>query len=372
MSRLGIVGGGQLGLMLAEAARVLEVETVVLDPTPGSPAAAASRQVVGDFKDYETVRSFADECDVMTFEIESANAEALEELSRSGFPVHPTPATLALIKDKLAQKDFLTKHGVPVAPYRQVVDETSAIEAAQELGYPFVLKARSGGYDGRGNALVEDEGHIREALAKLTGAALYAEGFVPFTKELAVVAVRTIGGEIRVYPVVETMHENHICVSVVMPAPVDPAIALQAETLGHTVLSLFEGAGVFAIEMFLSKGQVLVNEVAPRVHNSGHLTIEASKTSQFESHVRAVMGMPLGEVTMKVPAAAMVNILGTRDGAAEPSGTEEAESLGDVTVHWYGKKETKVGRKMGHLTATAETPEAALRKAQEARMRVSI
>ncbi len=373
MSTLGIVGGGQLGRMLAEAARPLGVSTVVLDPTPQSPAHdVADKHIVGDFKEHDAIQTLARECDVMTFEIESANAKALEELSETGFSVHPTPKTLSLIKDKLAQKEFLAEHGVRVAPYCAVSDAASAREAGEKLGYPFVLKARSGGYDGRGNALVESAAQIDEALTKLQGASLYAEGFVPFEKELAVVAVRTIAGDIRVYPVVETMHENHICISVVMPARVDATIAAKAEALGHTVLELFEGAGVFAIELFLANDEVLVNEIAPRVHNSGHLSIEACVASQFENHVRAVMGMPLGEVAMKVPAAAMVNILGTRNGRAEPAGTEDAELLGEVAVHWYGKQETLIGRKMGHLTVTSQTPDEALRKAYEARARVSI
>ena len=372
MKTLGIVGGGQLGRLLAEAARTLGIRTVVLDPMPECPASAvADKHVVGDFKDHAAVVAFAQECNVMTFEIESANADALHELVERGFPVHPTPGTLAFIKDKLVQKDFLTKHGIPVAPYRVVMDAADAKEAGNVLGYPFVLKARSGGYDGRGNALVRDETELSAALEKL-GGNLYAEGFVEFQKELAVVAVRTTLGDIRTYPVVETVHEDHICNIVTMPAPVADEVQKKAEALAHTVLASFEGAGVFAIEMFLAGDEVLVNEIAPRVHNSGHLTIEACEASQFENHVRAVMGMELGSTAMKVPAAAMVNILGNRTGPAEATGVEDAESLGEVVVHIYGKKETKPARKMGHITATGASLTEALQKAQEARKRVSI
>lgn len=369
---LGIVGGGQLALMLAEAAKPLGVECVVLDPTPNCPASAAARQVVGDFTDHATVLAFAKEADVLTFEIESANADALAELTAGGYSVHPTPATLTLIKDKLAQKNFLVERGISVAPFVVVDTEEDASKAGETLGYPYVLKARSGGYDGRGNATVATLKDAPAAFAKLGGKNLYAEGFVQFQKELAVVAARTAAGDIQTYPVVETIHQRHICLEVLSPAPVEDAVRAKAEALAHTVLASFEGAGVFAIEMFLADGEVLVNEIAPRVHNSGHLTIEACETSQFENHVRAVMGMKLGATRMKVPAAVMINILGERTGPAELMGVKEAEALRGMAVHIYGKTETKVDRKMGHLTAVGETLSEVQAKAREARMRVSI
>lgn len=369
---LGIVGGGQLGLMLAEAAQKLGVQVVVLDPTPQCPASRVAEQVVGDFKDHDTVLGFAARCDVMTFEIESANAHALEELAQRGFPVHPTPKTLAIIKDKLAQKNRLQDAGVAVAPFLQVDSAHDAERAGEQFGYPFVLKTRSGGYDGRGNALVESAADIPGALTKL-GGMLYAEKFVPFVKELAVVAARTSDGQIAVYPVVETMHEDHICRTVLMPAPVPATVSKSAEKLAHRALEIFDGAGVFGIEMFLTgDGDVLINEIAPRVHNSGHVTIEANETSQFEQHVRAVLGMPLGSVALKHPANVMVNILGARNDVAEPKGVEEAQAIQGVTVHLYGKLETRVQRKMGHLTAVAMTLEEAQRNAEQALTYISI
>lgn len=368
---LGIVGGGQLALMLGEAARTLGIATVVLDPTPDAPASKVARQVVGDFRDTDTVLAFSKEADVLTFEIESANAEALQELSAKGYPVEPAPETLAIIKDKLAQKQFLEARNIPTAPFIAIETEADVARAGEVLGYPFVLKARSGGYDGRGNATVKGEADVEDALKKLSEKALYAEAFVPFEKELAVVAVRSIEGEIRTYPVVETIHENHICTEVLMPAPVPHEVAEKAEALAGRILEAFSGAGVFGIEMFLSKGEVLINEIAPRVHNSGHVTIEACKTSQFENHVRAVVGLPLGDTSLIVPSAVMINILGEREGAAHPEGVEEAESLG-ASVHLYGKKDTKRARKMGHLTMCGEALEEVQRRAREARARVSI
>lgn len=366
MKTVGIVGGGQLGKMLAEAAKPLGLRMVVLDPTPNCPAAqVADKHVVGDFRDHDTVVAFAKEADVLTFEIESANAQALEELVSRGFPVHPTPTTLAIIKDKLRQKRFLTEHGISVAPFAQVDD-------AETLGYPYILKARSGGFDGRGNALVEKKEDLPAAWEKIGNVPAYAEGLVSFDKELAIVAARTTSGEIQVYPLVETIHKDHICHMVLAPAPVNESIVRKAHAVAEKVLQAFDGAGVFGIEMFLVGGDVLVNEIAPRVHNSGHFSIEGSITSQFENHMRAVAGLPLGSTDMKAPAAVMINILGGRNGPATPSGVEEAQKIPGVGVHMYGKVETRIGRKMGHLTAVGNTLEEAKAAAEQAFTLISI
>ncbi len=370
---IGIAGGGQLGRMLADAAHGLGLKVIVLDPTTNSPAAqVADEQIVGDYKDAAMIRALADKADVLTYEIESVNAEALQELIGQGFAVHPTPHTLAIIKDKLKQKEFLVSRGIAVAPFRTVESAEDIVDAAASLGYPFVLKSRSGGFDGRGNAQIDSSADIPAALEKLKGVPAYVEGFVRFEKELAIVAARTAAGEVSVFPLVETVHKNHICHTVTAPAPVDDSIAKKAHDLAERVLKSLDGAGVFAIEMFLAGGEVYVNEVAPRVHNSGHLTIEACHTSQFEQHIRAVAGMPLGDSSMKVPAAVMVNILGDRTGPAEPKGIAEAERIAGVKVHIYGKMETKPERKMGHLTAVAETIDRAMENALKARALLSI
>lgn len=366
MKTIGIAGGGQLGRMLADAAHALDFKVVTLDPDPRGPAGQVSdEQIAGDYKDAAMIRALSEHSDVLTFEIESVNVDALEELAHAGFAVHPTPRTLSIIKDKLYQKQFLEMHGIPVAPF-------ALPEEAETLGYPYVLKARSGGFDGRGNALVEKPEDVHAAVQKIKGAAAYAEGFVRFEKELAIVAARTSAGEIKVFPLVETIHKNHICHMTLAPAPVDETVASKAHDLAEKVLATFEGAGVFAIEMFLVNGEVLVNEIAPRVHNSGHYTIEACHASQFEQHIRAIATEPLGDCSMKVPAAVMINILGERDGTAEPNGVEEAEKISGVKVHFYGKMETRRERKMGHLTAVAETLEEARANAEQARSLISI
>ena len=372
---LGIAGGGQLGLMLTEAAHLLGFAVTVLDPTPQSPASRqADRQIVGDFADAAAVHSLAASVDVLTFEIEATHAGALADIAaqRQG-QVQPLPDTLGRINDKLAQKTMLAEAGVPVAPFTAVADRDAIVAAAERFSYPVVLKSRRGGYDGRGNATIHDAADIDEAMAKLAGAELYVEQFIPFAKELAVVAARTKQGEVATYPVVETVHRNHICHTVLAPAPVAATMSERATAVAHDVLRLFNGAGVFGIELFLTPaGQVLVNEIAPRVHNSGHFTIEGCETSQFEQHVRAVADLPLGSTAMRFPATVMVNILGDRTGPANPQGVAEAEVLGNVKVHIYGKQETRPERKMGHLTTWGATLDEAQQLAETARSRVSI
>ena len=372
--RIGIVGGGQLGRMLAQAARGMGFTTIVLDPTPRGPAAqVADRELVGDFKNADAVRELAKEVDLLTFEIESANAEALHELAKQGMPVHPSAQTLAIIKDKLAQKTFLRKAGIPVADFMGVESVEDIHAAGKKFGYPFLLKARFDAYDGRGNALIKSISDIEEGMKKLEGRKLYVEKFVPFSKELAVVAVRGMSGEVATYPVVETIHRNNICHIVIAPAQIPQEAQVRAGKLAAQVLEKLGGVGVFGIEMFLAKnGDVLVNEIAPRVHNSGHHTIEACDVSQFENHIRAVTGLDIGSTRMKVPAAVMVNILGERSGKAEVTGLEEALKIPGVAVHVYGKLETRPERKMGHITATGKTVEEALEKATRARKHITI
>jgi phosphoribosylaminoimidazole carboxylase PurK protein len=372
--RIGIVGGGQLGRMLTDAAHDLGFWVTVLDPMPNSPAGqVADAQLLGSFKDAEKIFELAAMSDVMTFEIESANAEALEKLVSQGFPVHPKPGTLVIIKDKYKQKFFLQKHGIPVGDFVAVNSIKEVAVIGERFGYPFLLKARFDAYDGRGNVVVAGPVEIQSAYTKLGGGLLYAEKFVPFVKELAVVSARGTTGEIVTFPVVETVHKNNICHIVRSPAPVSIEIQQKAESVARDALTALSGVGVFAVEMFFTEtGDILVNEIAPRVHNSGHHTIEAFVMSQFEAHIRAITGMPFVDPKPRAAASVMVNILGEREGPAELSGQKEAETLGGVTVHVYGKLETRMERKMGHITAVADTLEEAEIKALQARKHISI
>ena len=363
---IGIVGGGQLGRMLTEAAHRLGFKVLILDPEPNSPAGqVADGQVVGDYKDEQSILEFSKSVDVITYDIEGVCQSALESLEQGGFPVHPTAKTLSIIRDKFTQKTLLSSIGIPVADFMEVSTPDDALAAGETFGYPYILKARTGGFDGRGNMKIDSPNDVPSAFSVL-GTNLCAEKLVPFDMELAIVAARTVTGEISVFPLVETVHEDHICKMTFTPANAAQAIREKAALIAEKVLTAFPGAGVFAIELFLVGNDLLVNEIAPRVHNSGHFSIEACVASQFEQHIRAITGMPLGSSEMKTPAAVMVNILGTRDGVSEPRGVEEAEQISGVAVHIYGKLQVRTKRKMGHITAIGNTREEAEQNALKA------
>lgn len=370
---IGIVGGGQLGRMLTEAARRLGFKVIVVDPNENCPAAqVGAEQIQADFYDAGAIRAMAAKSDFLTIESEHVDTGVLEDLARQGKAVNPAPATVAMIQDKLQQKIFLRDAGVPTADFVEITDQASAGKALTDFGGKMLLKSRRGAYDGRGNAVVGQAADIAPAMDSL-GDKLYAEKFVPFKKELAVMVARDMEGKLATYPVTETVHERNICIETLTPAAVDPAVADEAAKVAKDTASHLDGAGVFGIEMFLTEeGEILVNEIAPRVHNSGHYTIEACETSQFEQHIRAITGMDLGSAQLKVPAAVMINILGERDGPTEVKGVDEAEKISGVAVHMYGKSPTKVDRKMGHLTAVGDTLEEAQTDAGQARKLIDV
>jgi phosphoribosylaminoimidazole carboxylase PurK protein len=372
--RIGIVGGGQLGRLIAIDAKRLGFTVNIIDPTPNSPAGQiADHQIVAEYNDEKAIRQLAKISDFLTFEIELANAKILDELSEEGLQINPSAKTLTIIKDKLSQKEFLRNAKIPVADFVEVNSKEEIKKIAKKFGYPLLLKARFDAYDGRGNALIKNEKQIDNGLEKLKGRKLYVEKFVPFTKELAIMVGRNANNEIISYPVVETIHKNNICHIVIVPAPIDKKIQLKAQRLAEKVMKQLQGAGMFGIEMFLTKDEkILINEIAPRVHNSGHYTSEANETSQFEQHARAITGMPFGSTKLTVPSAVMINILGERDGDAKPMGVEVAEKISGVKVHIYGKLQTRVERKMGHITVIGKTLSETLRKAKKARKLISI
>lgn len=371
---IGIVGGGQLGRMLTEAALPLGFKVVVVDPGDNCPAAqAGAEQIIGDLYDEKALRLLAERSDHLTVEIEHLDAGLLDEIYKAGVSVNPAPATIQMIQDKFIQKVFLRdKAGIPVADFVEITDAASAQQALEKFDGKMVLKSRFGAYDGRGNAVVSSPDGIEPAM-KTLGGKLYAEKFVPFKKELAVMVARDTKGNVATYPVTETIQERNICIETLTPAEISPGVAQQATKFAEDVAKHLEGAGVFGIEMFLTDGgKILVNEIAPRVHNSGHYTIEACATSQFEQHVRAITGMGLGSTDLKVPAAVMVNILGERDGPTEVKGLDKASDIPGVTVHLYGKSPTKVDRKMGHITATGPTVKEARERAEKARKLIDV
>ena len=371
---IGIVGGGQLGRMLTLSAHQMGYKVVVVDPVENCPAyQVGATQIKADLKDSNAIKKLAKSSDVITLEIEHVDVDTLEELVKSGFPVHPSPKTVKIINDKLLQKQFLQKSKIPVAPFVGIDNEADARKALKQFNGKMLIKTRQGGYDGRGNIVVDSPSKIKQALKQFAGQPVYAEEYIPFSKELAAMVARTTNGEIKLYPVVETVHKRNICIEVLVPADVNDKTTKKAEAVVKKVAKNLNGAGVFGIELFLTKkGSIIVNEIAPRVHNSGHYTTEANITSQFEQHIRAVLGLPLGSTELVVNNAAMVNILGERDGPTAVTGLDKSLKIPNVKVHIYGKSPTKIDRKMGHITATGKTLQSAKLKANKARSNLSV
>ena len=328
MKKLGIVGGGQLGRMLAEAAKKINVSTIVLDPTPNSPAGLVTDQIIGDFKDPLEIRKLSALCEFLTFEIESANSSVLKELTLEGVKVHPSPDTLAIIQDKFLQKEFLLANNIPIPEYAEVESEKDIKRVSEYLGYPLVLKSRFHAYDGRGNFFIASEKDIATGAQKLKGQKLYIERGIPFKKELAIQVVKSQSGQVMFYPIVETIQKNNICHMVKYPAEISQNTTKEIEKIVKKVVSLLKGAGIYSIEFFQdTDNKILLNEIALRVHNSGHWTIEGCQTSQFENQVRAVCNLLLKSTKAKVGGAVMINILGKRDGPAKLKGQDKAEKI---------------------------------------------
>ncbi|MBI1267712.1 MAG: 5-(carboxyamino)imidazole ribonucleotide synthase [Cryomorphaceae bacterium] len=353
--KLGILGGGQLGRMLIQEAISLDVQVHVLDPAADAPCAGlAATFTCGSFRDYQTVLDFGRKMDVLTIEIEDVNVDALRELKSAGVKVFPDPEILAVIKDKGLQKQFFVDHGIPSSAFR-------LIESSDEIGMselPVVHKLRTGGYDGKGVSVLRSEKDVETTFK----APSILESLVDIEKELSVIIARNEHGQTVSYPVVEMVFDDrsNLVDYLFAPATITQDLAEQAKALATKVADAFSFVGILAVEMFLTKaGDVLVNEVAPRTHNSGHHTIEANFTSQFAQHLRAVVGMPLGS-TDTLRAAAMVNLVG-EDGFSGPvvyDGLEKVLGMNGVYPHFYGKSETKPFRKMGHVTILADSIDA--------------
>ncbi len=371
---IGIVGGGQLGRMLTLAAIPLGFKVVVINPSPNSPASqVGAEEIIADLYDPEAIKSLSDIADYITVEIEHLNADVLEQLEANGKMVNPSSKTIKLIQDKFKQKKFLKTAGIPVADFIEIKNTDDALRAFKEFDGKMILKTRLGAFDGRGNMVINKKNDIEKAFKLFSENSLYAERLVPFKKELAVMVAKSIDGSIVTYPVVETIHERNICIIVKAPAQVSEEIAAKANQIALSVAALLEGAGTYGIEMFLDDSDdVIVNEIAPRVHNSGHYTMDASVTSQFEQHIRAITGLPLGDTSMIVPSAVMVNILGERNGPTVLSGVDDVLRIPNVRLHLYGKSPTKVDRKMGHITATGNSQAEALQRAKLARKKLSV
>ena len=347
---LGIIGGGQLGMMLTEAAKNMPLDiskVIVLDPTKNCPAAkVGAEQIVADFKDESSIRELADRCDIITYEIESGDSIVLKKLE-SKCQINPSPETLSIIQDKLSQKKFLKENNIPVGKFSEITLRSELEAKIEEFGLPILLKTRRDAYDGRGNFKITSVEQISDALNLFEGRSLMVEEFVDFKMEVSVIAVRNTVGEIKTYPVVENIHEDNILKMTIAPARINTDISKNAEEIAHKTMQVLHGAGVFGIEMFVTQDdQILINEIAPRVHNSGHHTLQSSKTSQFEQHLRAILGLNLGSTELLHPAI-MYNILGPKNF----KGVYKIPTIDfdNAFLKMYGKLESKPKRKIGHV-----------------------
>jgi 5-(carboxyamino)imidazole ribonucleotide synthase len=347
---LGIIGGGQLGMMLTEAAHNMKEEIskiIVLDPTENCPASkVGAEQIIADFKDEDAIKKLSELSDIITYEIESGDSDTLKKLE-AYTEINPSPDTLKIIQDKLLQKQFLQNNGIPVAEFAIIENKEELDQMIDKMGLPLLLKMRKDAYDGRGNYKINSKSDIDDALDLFSGKSLMVEKFIKFEKEVSVIAARNTKGEIATYPVVENIHENNILKMTIAPGRVSENVKKQAERIAEKTMEVLHGAGVFGIEMFVtSDDEILINEIAPRVHNSGHHTLQSSDTSQFEQHLRAILGMSLGEVLIKSPTI-MYNILGPATFQGEYNVLYPKKN--NIFLKMYGKLESKPQRKIGHI-----------------------
>ena len=372
---LGILGGGQLGKMMLYETRKFDITTHVLDPSPEAPCRIACDYFTqGDLMDYDTVYTFGKKVDILTFEIEGVNIEALEALEKEGKKVYPSSKTLRNIQDKGVQKKFYDTHKIPTAPFSvfETIAKVKKAVASGELKLPFVWKSCTGGYDGKGVQVIKNS----QTLDVLPDCPCITEDLVAFKNELAVIVVRNPSAQVKTYPVVEMeFHPQANQVEyVICPARIDDKVAAKARSIAIQVSKAFEHVGLLAVEMFQTNDdQIIVNEVAPRPHNSGHYSIEASYTNQFEQHIRAILDLPLGNTASKV-GGIMVNLVGEQNhtGDVAYQNIEEIMAMDGVTPHIYGKKQTRPFRKMGHVTIVNQNIDTAREIAQQVKQRIKV
>lgn len=372
--RLGIIGGGQLGRMMAIAAHQLGIVTSVLHPSDRCPAAPVSEIYVGQWTNRADLWTWAQQVDVVTLEHEFTPADDLLWLAERGAIVRPGGEVLGIIQDKWQQRDHLRRAGLPVPDYLAVDSRADLDLAVETLGLPIAIKTRRQGYDGHGTAIARTPSDLDAIWDRFSAGQpnprnlLMAEAFVPFASELAVMVARRPNGNRVSYPVTVTVQENYVCDRTLTPAPIPAEAAQQAQEMAEAAVAAVHAMGIVGVEMFLhADGKISINELAPRPHNSGHYTIDACATNQFEQHVRAVLDLPLGNPAAIAPAAVTVNLLGTRvdDNLTVP--LERALEVSNVHLHWYGKADSRPGRKLGHITAIAATLDDALARAIAAR-----
>ncbi|MDQ2680545.1 MAG: 5-(carboxyamino)imidazole ribonucleotide synthase [Candidatus Eremiobacteraeota bacterium] len=352
---IGIIGGGQLGRMLALDAKRMGYHVIVLDPTPHSPCGqVADEQIVAQYDDLAAIDDLGKRTDVVTYEFENIAIESVIHLEKCGYKVTPSSEVLRITQNRLLEKAFVRQCGIPVADFAAIRTVDDIAVAATAIGFPAILKTVRGGYDGKGQWRVDDEASARAALAQANGQELIFERCIPFTKELSVICTRSAVNEIVCYPVGENMHDRGILSVTIAPARIDSRIAEQAKSIGRRIAEKLEIVGTLCVELFLTaKDELLVNEIAPRPHNSGHYTIDATLCSQYEQHVRAICSLPLSPPRLLVNAV-MMNILGAGTGD-RLVGVEQLLTDPSIVLHMYGKKHAVARRKMGHLTMLADS-----------------
>jgi 5-(carboxyamino)imidazole ribonucleotide synthase len=360
---IGVLGGGQLGRMLAQAAKRMGYRFHVYEPAATCPAGAvADKEVNASYEDLAALTAFARECAVVTYEFENVPAAPLQAIEAVTL-LRPHWRVLQTAQNRSREKRWLREHGLPHAQFAEVASGGDLAAAIRGVGLPCVVKTADFGYDGKGQLKVMGEADVAAALAKFRGQPVVIEQFVDFACEVSAVVARSAGGEVKVFPVAENIHKNHILDFSIVPARVPAAVSAQAETLARRIAAEIDLVGVMGVEFFVAKnGDVLVNELAPRTHNSGHWTLDACATSQFEQQVRAICGLPLGETTLRSPVV-MVNVLGDAWKNGEPNWAR-LTAPANVRLHLYGKAEARPGRKMGHFTVTAANADEALRLAK--------
>src|SRR5215467_10506893 len=378
---IGIIGGGQLGKMIALQAKRMALKICILDPSSCCPASSVSDElIVADFTDEEAIRELATKSDVITYEIELANSKALIDLaSKNHNLVNPSPETLRIIQDKFKQKSFLKENQLRVPTFELVNSKEELFDLCQDYGFPVILKARENSYDGRGNYSIRSKGEIAKAFSRFAGRVeerqLMVEKFVKFRQEISIMVARNRSGQITSFPVAENIHKDHILTLTIVPARVSVRVANNARKMAEKALSALKGAGIFGIEMFVTyEDEVMINEIAPRPHNSGHYSIEACSVSQFEQHIRAILNLPLPEPRLLCPAVAMLNILGPKNyiGPYVISGVTKLLSIPGLTLHIYGKKISEPKRKLGHITILGKSMHETLSRVNTANRMIKV
>jgi 5-(carboxyamino)imidazole ribonucleotide synthase len=373
--KIGIIGGGQIGKMIAQEAKRMSLKVVILDPTKNCPASTVcDKLIVADFKNEDKIKELAKYSDVITYEIELANSEALKNLESKKYPIFPSPHSLYLIQNKYRQKKFLQENKLPVPEFKKITSINDLSFIAEKFEYPLMLKASEDSYDGRGNYLIKSKEDIPIAYNSFDNREIFAEKYVDFKTEISIMVARNKKGQIETFPIAENIHKNNVLDTTLVPANISPKIYKDAEIIAKNVVACLNDIGIFGIEMFVSnKDDIFINEIAPRPHNSGHYSIEGCSISQFEQHIRTILNLPLIKPELLRPTV-MKNILGPPNfsGNYRIRGMSKLLSIPSTKIHLYGKSLTSPGRKLGHITCTGTTLDEVIKRSSYAKNSIEI